>query len=375
MIYLDYSATTKPNEEVIKSYVKASNEFIGNPNSLHKLGVNSNNLINAATKQIADTFKINSEEIIYTSGASESNNLALKGVIDAYSKKNAHIITTNFEHSSIYGPLNYLSTKNVNVDIVDTDQFGKVDIESLKKLINNDTLLVTIGAVNSEIGIIQDVENISKIIKEINPKTLLHVDYTQAIGKMEVNFKNVDLASLSAHKFFGLKGIGILYKNKSIRLEPLIHGGKSTTIFRSGTPALPLIVSTAKALRLATNNIFSNYKLVENYNHYLREELSKIKGVHINSPIDALPFILNISIPGIKPETMLHALEEYEIYISTQTACAGSSLLSSSVLALTNNEEYAKSSIRISISYITTKEELIQFIKVFEKCVKELTFK
>lgn len=375
MIYLDYSATTMPNEEVLNSYIKTSKGFIGNPNSLHTLGVKSNDLINAATKQIADIFKIKTNEIIYTSGASESNNHAIKGIVESYKNRGKHIITTNFEHSSIYGPLNYLTSLGYDVDFVDTDEFGKIDVLKLKELITEDTVLVTVGAVNSEIGIIQDINKISKIIKEKNPKTFFHVDYTQAIGKMKVNFDNVDMASLSAHKFFGLKGIGILYKKENIKLEPLIHGGKSTTVYRSGTPALPLIVSTAKALRLATMEIDKNYKLVNDFNKYLRNELKEIEGLYINSPEDALPFILNISLPGIKPETMLHALEKHEIYISTQTACSSSNSSSLAVMSLTNDKQRANSSIRISISYITTKEELNKFIEILKKCIKELTFK
>lgn len=374
MIYLDYSATTKTSKEVLDTFVKASTDFIGNPNSLHKLGVDAHNLIDKATKQIADILKVKPDEIIYTSGSSESNNLALKGISLKYQNRGKHIITTEFEHSSIYGPIGYLEKMGFECDFVKTNADGTVDLDNLKSLLRKDTILVSICAVNSEIGIREQIEEIGKVVKE-NSNAFFHVDATQAIGKINIDLSNVDLASFSAHKFFGIKGIGILIKKDKIMLEPLIHGGKSTTIFRSGTPALPLIVSTAKALRLAYEDIDSKYNYVTELNNYLKENLSKYDNVYINSNSKCIPHILNLSIIGVKPETMLHALEKYEIYISTQTACSSEKLLSKAVYALTMDEERAKSSIRISLSDKTTKEELDETLKVFDKCYKELLLK
>ena len=374
MIYLDYSATTKTSKEVLDTFVKASTDFIGNPNSLHKLGVDAHNLIDKATKQIADILKVKPDEIIYTSGSSESNNLALKGISLKYQNRGKHIITTEFEHSSIYGPTGYLEKMGFECDFVKTNADGTVDLDNLKSLLRKDTILVSICAVNSEIGIREQIEEIGKVVKE-NSNAFFHVDATQAIGKINIDLSNVDLASFSAHKFFGIKGIGVLIKKDKIMLEPLIHGGKSTTIFRSGTPALPLIVSTAKALRLAYEDIDSKYNYVTELNNYLKENLSKYDNVYINSNSKCIPHILNLSIIGVKPETMLHALEKYEIYISTQTACSSEKLLSKAVYALTMDEERAKSSIRISLSDKTTKEELDETLKVFDKCYKELLLK
>ena len=259
-------------------------------------------------------------------------------------------------------------------DFVKTNADGTVDLDNLKSLLRKDTILVSICAVNSEIGIREQIEEIGKVVKE-NSNAFFHVDATQAIGKINIDLSNVDLASFSAHKFFGIKGIGVLIKKDKIMLEPLIHGGKSTTIFRSGTPALPLIVSTAKALRLAYEDIDSKYNYVTELNNYLKENLSKYDNVYINSNSKCIPHILNLSIIGVKPETMLHALEKYEIYISTQTACSSEKLLSKAVYALTMDEERAKSSIRISLSDKTTKEELDETLKVFDKCYKELLLK
>ena len=372
MIYLDYSATTPVNKDVLDSFVKASLEIPGNSNSLHTLGVRCNRLIESATKQIADIFKIKETEIIYTSGSSESNNLAIKGVCMKYKNRGKHIITTHYEHSSIYGPLSYLQSEGFEVDFVDSDEFGLVDLKHLESLIREDTILVSINAINSEIGILQPVEEIGKIVKK-NPKCFYHVDLTQAVSKVDINLENVDLASFSAHKFFGIKGIGGLIKKEKIVIEPLIHGGKSTTIFRSGTPAHPLIVSLAKALRLACDDMENKYNKVLELNNYLKEKLNKYDNVYINSNDKCIPYILNISIINIKPETFLHALEKYEVYISTQTACSSSNSLSKSVLDLTKDEARAKSSLRISLSYLTTKDELDKFIEIFDKCIKELT--
>ena len=374
MIYLDYSATTPVNEEVLDTFVKVSRDFPGNPNSLHSLGVSSRELIDASTKQIADILKVKPREIIYTSVASESNNTAIKGICLQYQNRGKHIITTNFEHSSIYGPISYLQTLGFEVDFVKTDANGIVDLDDLKSLLRDDTILVSITAVNSEIGIVEPIEEIGKILKDY-PKCFFHSDLTQIIGKKEINLENVDLASFSAHKFFRLKGIGGLIKKDKINLVPLIHGGKSTTIYRSGTPAVALIASFAKALRLAYVDIEKHYNYVTKLNNMVKEELEKYSNIHINSNNKCSPYILNLSVMGIKPETMLHALEEEEIFISTQTACSSGNSYSKAVYSLTNDKELASSSIRISLSYVTKEEEIKIFLDKFIKIVDKLSLR
>lgn len=371
MIYLDYSATTPVNEEVLESFCEVSRKYIGNPNSLHKLGTESNEMINKATNQIAKLLKVKPSEIIYTSGSSESNNLAIKGITEKYKNRGNHIITTPFEHSSINGPLNYLSDNGFEVDIVKLDENGLVDIENLKSLIKDTTILVSINSVNSEIGLRQPIEEIGKILKEY-PKLFFHVDMTQSIGKINIPLENIDLMSFSAHKIYGLKGIGCLIKKEGINLEPLIHGGKSTTIYRSGTPATGLICSISKALRLALENLDEKYNKVLELNNYLKENLKKYENVYINSNDYSIPFMLNISVIGIKPETLLHALEQDDIYISTQSACSSNTTLSKAVLSLTNDKKRAESSVRISLSAITKKEELDIFLKSFDKIYNNL---
>lgn len=372
MVYLDYSATTPVDSEVVRTFTKVCEDYWANPNSLHKEGVKANSLIDAATNQIANILGVKPSEIIYTSGASESNNMALKGICLKYQNRGKHIITTGFEHSSIYGPISYLQKQGFDVDFVKTLDNGKVDIEHLKSLIREDTILVSITAVNSEIGIIEPIEEIGVLLREY-PKIFYHVDMTQSIGKMKINLKDIDLASFSAHKFFGVKGIGVLVKKENINIEPIIHGGKSTTIYRSGTPATPLIASISKALRLVNTDMDKHYSYVKDLNERVRKELSKYELVRINSPEDALPYILNISVLGVKPEVLLHALEEDDVYISTQTACSSKTDESKAVLALTKDSERSKSSVRISLSYKTTEEEINEFLKVFDKCYNRLT--
>mgnify|MGYP004498716431 FL=1 len=370
MVYLDYSATTPVDKRVLETFDKASLEFIGNPNSLHKLGVKSKELIDSSTEAIKKILNLKNSEVIYTSGSSESNNLAIKGICEKYQNRGKHIITTPFEHSSIYGPLNYLSELGYEVDFVNLDSDGRVDLNDLRSKLSDDTILVSVVAVNSEIGILQPIDEIKEIVKE-HPKCFFHVDATQAIGKIKLDISDIDLVSFSAHKFFGIKGIGCLIKKDGISLNPQIHGGKSTTNYRSGTPTVALIASLAKALRLAYENIDRDYNHVLELNKYLKEKLQSYSEVRINSNDYSIPHILNFSVLGVKPETMLHALEEDGVYISTQSACStGAS--SKAVLALTNDEKRANSSIRVSISKITTKEEIDKFIEVFDKCYKHL---
>ncbi|MBR1718258.1 MAG: cysteine desulfurase [Bacilli bacterium] len=367
MVYLDYSATTKTRDEVIDTYIKSSKDYFANPNSLHKLGVNAKKLIDASTEQIAKIMNCKVEDVIYTSCASESNNLAIKGVALRNKKRGMHIITTNLEHSSIYGPVGYLTNLGFEVDFVKTNEYGLVDIDDLKSLLRDDTILVSIGAVNSETGVRQNIEELAKLLKNYN--CIFHVDATQAVGKVRVDYSNVDLISFTAHKFFGPKGVGVLIKRDNVLIEPLIHGGKSTTIYRSGTPALPLITSLAKALRLIDEELDDNYKNVEILNNYIKDNLKKYDNVRINSNKYSIPYILNLSVMNAKPESMQHALEEYDIYISTQSACSSNNPVSRSVLEVTKDNEASKHSIRISLSGITTKEEVDMFLTAFDKCI------
>lgn len=362
MIYLDYSATTPVDKRVIDTYSKVCSDYIGNPNSLHKLGLKSKELIDASVRQIASILKVLPEEVIFTSGASEANNLAIKGICSKYKNRGRHIITTKLEHSSVSQAISYLEENGFSVDYVNLLDDGTVDLVDLDNKITDDTILVSIVAVNSEVGVIQPLDKISEVIRKY-PKVYFHSDVTQAIGKLKINLNCVDLASFSAQKFFGMKGIGCLIKRKKIIIEPLIHGGKSTTIFRSGTPATPLIVSLAKALRLSYEDFDIKYNKVRELHDYLITKLEEFD-LFINSGDNCVPHIINISLKNIKSEVMLHALEEDDIYVSTQTACSSGGY-SLALLAIFSDKDRASSSLRISLSYLTTKEELDGFLKSF----------
>lgn len=374
MIYLDYSATTPVDKRVLDTFNKVCLEYPGNSNSLHSLGVKSKELEEYVTSKIADILKVKPIEIIYTSSSSESNNTAIKGICLKYKNRGKHIITTSLEHSSVIAPLNYLTKEGFEVDFVNLKEDGTVDLEHLKSLMRDDTLLVSISYVDSELGVVQPINEISKIVKK-NPKTFFHVDCTQAVGKINVDLSNIDLASISAHKFYGLKGVSLLIKKENIVIEPLIHGGKSTTVYRSGTPALPLYASMMKALELIIPNIDENTKYISKLNKKIIDKLSTYENVYINSTNKSIVNTINISIKGIKPETFIHALEEYEIYVSTKSACSSADSMSNSVYAVTKDKERASNTIRISLSYLTTEEEIDKFLEVFDKCYNHLLLK
>ncbi|MBQ8218977.1 MAG: cysteine desulfurase [Bacilli bacterium] len=372
MIYLDYSATTPVDKRVLDTFNKVCIEYPGNSNSLHKLGIKSHELEEYATEEIAKMLKVKKSEIIYTSGASESNNTAIKGICNKYKNRGKHIITTNLEHSSIIAPLNYLAKEeDFEIDFVKINDNGLVDLEDLKRLLRDDTLLVSICMVDSEIGLKQPIKEIKEILSKY-PKCFFHVDCTQALGKINIDLTNVDLASFSAHKIYGLKGIGLLYKKENIVIEPLIHGGKSTTIYRSGTPQLPLIVSLMKAMELIIPNIDKNYQYIAKLNKKVCDKLKEYPLIHINSTENSIPHTINFSIKKIKPETFIHALEESDIYISTKSACSKANSISNSVYALTKDTELSNHSLRISISYLTTEEEIDKFFLAFDNVYKKL---
>ena len=373
MIYFDNSATTMVDDRVLETFNKVCKNYPGNSNSLHSLGIKSKELEDYATERISNLLKVKRGEIIYTSGASESNNTVLKGVASKYKNRGNHIITTPLEHSSVLETCKYLESKGFIIDYVKIKDNGLIDIEDLERLLTDNTILVSVAYVDSELGIRQDIDTISKIVKK-HPKCYFHVDATQAIGKIKVDPTSIDFISMSAHKIFGLKGIGLLIKKDNIVIDNLIHGGKSTTIYRSGTPALPLICSLMKALELVIPNIDKNYEYVSSLSNKIKDNLKKYDNIHINSTENSIPYIINFSVIGVKPETFIHAMEEEDIYLSTKSACSTSDV-SLSVDSIYHNREISMSSIRISLSYKNTEEEIDKFIEVFDKIYNKLVFK
>ena len=375
-IYLDYAANTPVDKQVLNIFNEATVKYYGNPNSTHSLGAIAKEQIDVSTNNIINNFKekynINEDmELIYTSGASESNNLAIKGITTAYRENGKHIITTFLEHSSVSGPLTRLKEQGYEIDLVNVKQNGKVDLEHLKELLRKDTILVSIASVDSEIGTIQEIEKIAEIIKDY-PNCFLHVDATQSIGKINMNLKNVDLISFTPHKFYGLNGFGGLLKKKELTLEPLIHGGASTSIYRSGTPVTGQILAMDKAVELAVISQDSRYKYVENLNTILRTRLSQYERVQINTVSRENPYILNLSIKGIKAVDFKQELEKYGVCISIKSACSVVISPSRSVMATTHDRKRALSSWRISLSHLVTKEEIEEFIKIFDICYNSL---
>ena len=364
MIYLDYSATTPILFDVLESYNKASRDYIGNANSIHSLGAKSRALLNSATKQISELLDIKEDEIVYTSGATESNNMAIKGICYAYQNRGKHIIVSKLEHPSIYSICDYLETLGFKVSYVNNTNEGLIDIDDLKNKIKEDTILVSICAVNSEMGIRQPLKTLRQIIKKENPNTFFHSDMTQALGKVGINLKDVDLASFSAHKIFGPKGIGLLYKKEGVNLIPLIHGSGKSNNLNPGTPPLPLIVAFSKAMRIALNDLSRKENFVKGLNEKIEKDLRHYQNIKINKTKYTIPHMLNISLMNIKPETFVHAMEDHEVYLSTNTACA-SGELSTSVMAVYNDLQRAKTTIRISISYQTTTDDINKFLTYF----------
>lgn len=371
MIYLDYSATTPVSFEVLDTFNRTTKEFIGNPNSLHKLGIKSQDLINSATKQIADICNIMPREVVYTSSATEANNLAIIGTMLANQNTGKHLIVSKLEHPSIYKICDYLESIGFEVSYVDNDEDGLVNFDHLKKLVKEDTVLVSVCAVNSETGVRQPLKMIRQIIKKENNNTLLHSDFTQAIGKVPVNFNDVDLASLSGHKIFAPKGIGMLYRNEKVKIKPLIYGSSKSNELHPGTPAVALIASFAKALRIALTDLEKKERFVLRLNEKLVKEFSIHKDILINQTKYSIPHILNISLNNIKPETFIHALEEKDVYIGTNTACSSGDL-STAVMAIYNDKKRATSTIRISISHVTTSDEINQFVNHFNTVYNNL---
>lgn len=368
MIYLDYAANTPVDDEVLKGFNEATKKYIANPNSNHRLGKLAKEEIDKVSSNIANYFDTNSSNIIYTSGSSESNNLVIKGIAESRKKYGNKIIISAVEHSSIVAPANYLSSIGYDVSVISLTSEGIVDLKELEKELDDKTILVSICTVDSELGTIQPIQDIVSLVKKY-PNIILHTDATQAIGKVDINYNGVDFITFAPHKFFGLNGFGVLINSNNIKLTPLIHGGKSTTIYRSGTPVVANVVALGIAFNLAISKLTERFNYVKKINNYLREELSKIDCIHINSPINSIPNTLNISLIGKDTKKILKSLEDKEIYLSTTTACSLGTSPSRSVLAITNDDVLASNTIRISISHLTSMDEINKFLKEFKKLI------
>lgn len=372
MIYLDYSANTPADERVLARFCAVERRCPGNANSHHQAGLDAKAEIDHATQTIARLLRVKPAEIIYTSGASESNNFALKGLARLSRHVGKHIISTPLEHSSVSGTLTALQEQGYEIDLVDIKRDGTIDLDHLKELLRPDTIVVAVTMVDSELGVVQPVQEIAEILKEY-PHCHLHVDATQAVGKIPVSFEGVDTMSLTAHKFYGLNGIGVLVKRLGLALPPLIHGGESTTPYRSGTPTIALACSLALALEKATAELPARAATVRSLNDRLRAELSRYPKVRINSPANAVPHILNLSVQGVKGTVFQRELDTRGVCVSVKSACSSDGLPSRAVLAVSQDRRNALSSWRISLSHLTTEEEATAFLHAFADCYNTLT--
>ena len=372
MIYLDYSANTPVDARVLEQFCAVERRCIGNANSHHQAGSAAKAEIDAATIKIASLLGVQPAEIIYTSGASEANNFALKGLARLSRHTGRHIISTPLEHSSVSGTLTALQEQGYEIDLLDVKQDGTVDLEHLKDLLRPDTICVSVTLVDSELGVVQPVQEIAAILKAY-PHCHLHVDATQAVGKIPVSFEGVDTMSLTAHKFYGLNGIGMLVKRRNLALEPLIHGGESTTIYRSGTPTVALASSLACALDLAVTDLPGRVDHVAKLNAELRAALSTYPLVRINSPEHAIPHVLNLSVQNVKGTVFQRELDAKGVCVSVKSACSSDGLPSRAVFAVSRDRRNALSSWRISLSHLTTEDEITAFLQAFDVCYRELT--
>lgn len=376
MIYLDYSATTPVHPEVLKTFVTVNETLYANPDSLHNFGGKVATLLQKAKVATATLLGVQPQELIFTSGATEANNLAIRGVAFANRNRGNHIITTMIEHPSVYDTCQQLAKEfGFEITYVKVDHDGRVNPADIAAAMRPTTILVSVMAVNNEVGTIQPIAEIGKIVAEY-PKTYFHVDAVQAIGKVELNLKadQIDLMSCSAHKIAGLKGSGLLYKRQGVNLMTLQTGGEQEDGYRAGTPNVGANVAFAKTLRLALNDKQAKFQHVSTLNTWLREQLTnQLSGVVINSPVDGSPYILNISIPPLKPEVIVHGLDAKGIYISTRSACSSKDTKASRVLsAMHLPDAVVNSGVRISLSEATTIAELEIFMQELLSVVSEM---
>lgn len=375
--YLDNSATTSCSKAATEKMVELLTQDYGNPSSLHMKGVIAEKYITEAKKKIAKTLKVEEKELIFTSGGTESNNLAIIGSALANKRAGMHVITTSIEHASVSNPFIWLSENGFEVTYLGVDAYGQIRLDELKNAIRPDTILVSIMQVNNEIGALQPIEEAGKVIKAANPKTLFHVDAIQSYGKMQIFPKkwNVDMLSVSGHKIHGPKGSGFLFIKDKTKVKPLIHGGGQQKGMRSGTENVPAIAGLA----VAAEEMYSN--LDENRNHlfalrdYFIEEVEKLDGVSVNGKKDhdSAPHIVSVSIEGVRAEVILHTLEDRNIYVSAGSACSSNKpAISSTLQSIGLKKEFLDSTVRFSFSIHTTKEELDYALQVMGETIPML---
>ncbi|MCR5824026.1 MAG: cysteine desulfurase [Lachnospiraceae bacterium] len=384
--YLDNAATTKASENV---YNKMSSVFLtdfGNPSSMHKLGMDAEMYIKESKDVISKILKCEASEIVFTSGGTESNNMALIGSALANNRKGKHIITTKMEHASVYNPLLFLESLGYEISFAPVDKEGHVIIDSLRDLVRDDTILVSVMFVNNEIGSVNDIAAVSKAIKAKNPNVIFHVDAIQAFGKMNVVPKNfgIDLMSVSGHKILGPKGSGFLYIKKGIKVKPIIHGGGQEKGMRSGTENVPAIAGLGTAAKDAYDDLDANREHMYELKERLIRGLLEIDGLQVHTfgksgeeiadlrekILKTAPHVVSCGFEGLsRSEVLLHALEEKGVYVSSGSACSSNHPdISGTLTAIGTENRYLNSTLRFSFAATTTAEEIDYALE----CLKEL---
>lgn len=375
--YLDNSATTACFEEVAQLMHKIMCEDYGNPSSMHHKGVEGEKYLRDATKTLADLLKTDEKEILFTSGGTESDNIALIGTAMANHRRGRHLITTRIEHPAVLQPMAYLENQGFQVTYLPVDHEGKISLEDLKRAIRPDTILVSIMHTNNEIGSVQPIAEAGELIKRMNPQTLFHVDAVQGFGKFRIYpaKAHVDMLSVSGHKIHGPKGVGFLYIRKGARVNPIIYGGGQQKGMRSGTENVPGIAGLAKAAELVYQNLDQDMDRMYGLRDMLVEGIGDIEDVRVNGcpGREGAAHIVSLSVRGVRSEVLLHALEERDIYVSAGSACSSNKpQMSATLKAIGVERELLDSTIRFSFSVFTTAEEIQYTIQALHELIPAL---
>lgn len=376
-VYLDNSATTKCYDEVVELVCRVMCEDYGNPSSMHHKGVEAEQYVRYAKETLARLMKVNEKEILFTSGGTESDNIALIGTAMAHHRRGRHLITTRMEHPAVLQTMAYLERQGFDVTYLSVDREGRIRLQELERAIRKDTILVSIMHVNNEIGSVQPIAEAGELIKRCNPQTLFHVDAVQGFGKFRIypSRMNVDLLSVSAHKIHGPKGVGFLYIRAGARVNPIIYGGGQQKGMRSGTENVPGIAGLAKAADLVYANLDQDVDRMYELRQKLIDGVGRIEDVRVNGcpGREGAPHIVSLSVCGVRSEVLLHALEEKEIYVSAGSACSSNKpQISDTLKAIGVERDLLGSTIRFSLSVFTTAAEIEYTIQALEEMVPML---
>lgn len=368
-IYLDNAATTLPNKDVVALYCDIECNNFGNAGSIHKLGINSLNYLNKARESILNSFKLKNHKVYFVGSSTEANNIAIKGYCYKYQNRGKKIITSNVEHASVMESFKALEKEGFEVTYLPVNKDGVISLDDLKNAIDNETILVSLMAVNNEIGLINPIKEIVEIVHKF-PKANLHVDTTQAVGKIDLDYSNIDMFVVSGHKIHGLKGSGALIAKSTLAFEPLINGGGQEDNVRSGTVSVAHACALAKAIKLELNK---NSGDIPQLKAYIVDELKKIEGVELNSPENSSNYIVNFSLAEKKAAVVVEALSNEGIYVSSVSACNSKEEKGSFVVkALGKNDHLVHNTIRVSMDDSTTREELEIFVKTLKEILERI---